>query len=106
MLARIEKTGFHRAIRHLSRWDYGDETRDAALVNGYVYDAIPRSPTDRVVIENGSTYVLTYNHRSAYVSLLRRFNPVVEDAAQRVKQRMWIAPVRHPAGRRTSAHRL
>lgn len=106
LLTKIEKSGFHGVIRDLSRRDCGDETRDAALVNGYVYDAIPRCPTDHVVFDDASPYVLTYNHRFGYVSLLRRFDPVVEVGARRKNQPTWVAPVRHPTGRRTSVHRL
>lgn len=82
VLDMIGSKGSEAAIHHLSRWDYGDETRDAALVNGYVYDEIPQSPTDRVI--RGDGYALTYNHHLGYVSLLRRFDPVVEDAQEPV----------------------
>ncbi|WP_345802224.1 hypothetical protein AAIB33_03775 [Microbacterium sp. AZCO] len=73
----IDRNGPEAAIHHLSQWDYGDETRDAALVNGYVYDEIPESPTDHVIRDDGFGYVLTYNHHFGYVSLLRRFDPVL-----------------------------
>lgn len=106
LLAKLEQSEFQRVIRHLSRWDYGDETRDAALVNGYVYDAIPQCPTDRVVFDDAAPYVLTYNNRFGYVSLLRRFDPVVEDGTQRGRPRVWVARVRHSTGRRTSVRRL
>lgn len=84
VLDMIDKNGPDAAIRHLSQWDYGDETRDAALVNGYVYDGIPQSPTDRVVRDDSAGYALTYNQHFGYVSLLRHFDPVVEDARESV----------------------
>ena len=54
VLDMIERVGPETAIHHLSQWDYGDETRDAALVNGYVYDEIPQTPTDRVIGDKAS----------------------------------------------------
>lgn len=80
VLDMIDRNGPETAIHHLSQWDYGAETRDAALVNAYVYDEIPRSPTDRVVHDNRSGYALTYNHHFGYVSLLSRFHPVPDCA--------------------------
>lgn len=80
VLDMIDKYRPETAIHHLSQWDYGDQTRDAALINGYVYDDIPQSPTDRVIHDNASGYALTYNHHFGYVSLLRHFDPVVEEA--------------------------
>lgn len=76
VLDMIDKSGPDAALHHLSQWDYGDETRDAALVNGYVYDEIPQSPTDRSVRDDTARDALTYNRRFGYVSLLRRFDPV------------------------------
>lgn len=84
VLDMIDRNGPEAAINHLSQWDYGDETRDAALVNGYVYDEIPQSPTDCAIRSDASGYALTYNHHFGYVSLLRRFDPVVEDAREPV----------------------
>jgi hypothetical protein len=76
VLEMIDATGPQIAIRHLSQWDFGGETRDAALVNGYVYDEIPQGHTDRVIHDDASMYALTYNHKFRYVSLLRVFTPV------------------------------
>ncbi|WP_447943006.1 hypothetical protein [Microbacterium aurum] len=84
VLDMIDKDGPETAIQHLSRWDFGDETRDAALVNGYVYEEIAQSPADRVIRDVSSEYALTYNRQFGYVSLLRRFNPVVEHVRESV----------------------
>lgn len=78
VLDLIDEDGPQAAIEHLSQWDYGDETRDAALVNGYVYDEIPQSATDSTVRDDITGYALTYNHHFRYVSLLRHFDAVVE----------------------------
>lgn len=82
MLDMVDHDGSDTAIQHLSQWDYGDETRDAALVNGYVYDEIPQSSTDCVIRDDASGYALTYNQQFGYVSLPRHFDPVVGDARE------------------------
>jgi hypothetical protein len=73
MLGMIDLMGAIAAIEHLQQWDYGDETIDAALTNGYVYDRIPAGRTDRIIEDDGSPYALTYSKQFGYVSLLRRF---------------------------------
>jgi hypothetical protein len=73
VLGMIDLRGAISAINHLQQWDYGDETIDAALTNGYVYDRIPVGRTDRTIEDDGSPYALTYSKQFGYVSLLRRF---------------------------------
>ena len=68
-LTIIDRHGTDAAIEHLAGFDMGEETTQAALVNGYVYDEPPTGPLDRVVEEGG--YVLTYNLDHGHVSLLR-----------------------------------
>lgn len=106
VLDMIDQIGPEAAIRHLSQWDYGDESRDAALVNGYVYDEILQSPTDRVFRDDAHAYVLTYNHQFGYVSLLRHFDPVVEDAREGVAPPARFGFERQRTARRTSGLRL
>lgn len=79
-LELVDRFGAPFAIRHLARHDRGDETTEAALIDGYVYDAIPTCPTDRVAQDPASGYALTFNPTLHYVSLLRRYEP---DAPQR-----------------------
>lgn len=69
VLAIIDRDGTDAAIEHLAGFDTGEETTQAALVNGYVYDEPPTGPLDRVIEQGG--YVLTYNHDHGHVSLLR-----------------------------------
>lgn len=69
VLALIDRDGTDAAIEHLTGFDMGEETTQAALVNGYVYDEPPTGPLDRVAEQGG--YVLTYNHDHGHVSLLR-----------------------------------
>lgn len=106
VLNMIDSHGPETAVRHLSQWDYGEETRDAALVNGYVYDEIPQAATDRVLRDDASPYALTYNHHFGYVSLLRRFVPVVEEPPQFSTWPAWRSPAGSRVIRRTAGHRL
>ena len=81
-IGTINRRGFGAGIEYLRQWDFGDETTDAALVNGYVYDRIPAGSTDRTVVPAGSPYALTYSTAHRYVSLLRRYrSESVETAA-------------------------
>lgn len=91
VIAMIDDDGPDAAIRHLSRWDFGDETTEAALVNGYAYDTIPSGSTDRTIVDDDSLYALTYSRPFGYVSLLRRYEaqPEYEPATPR--------PARAPA---------
>ena len=106
VLDRIDQNGPEAAIRHLSQWDFGDETRDAALVNGYVYDEIPQSPTDRVIRDDASGHALTYNHQFGYVSLLRHFDPVDEVTRESVAPPTRFGIERQRTARRTNGLRL
>jgi hypothetical protein len=74
-LELVDRFGAPFAIRHLARHDHGDETTEAALIDGYVYDAIPTCPTDRVAQDPSFGYALTFNPTLRYVSLLRRYEP-------------------------------
>lgn len=69
VLELIDRDGPDAGIEHLTGFDDGDETTDAALENGYVYDEPPTGALDRVVTEGD--YTLTYNPAMGHVSLLR-----------------------------------
>lgn len=72
-IGMIDRDGPAAAIAHLRLRDHGDETVDAALTNGYVYDNIPAGSSDRTIEDDGSPYALTYSAQYRYVSLLRRY---------------------------------
>jgi hypothetical protein len=99
MLRIIDHSGAAAAIEYLQHWDYGDETTDAALTNGYVYDKIPAGSTDRTVEDDGSPYALTYSAPFRYVSLLHRYP--AEPEPERVAASRGSAP--QPAGAHYSA---
>ncbi|TDO87879.1 hypothetical protein [Enemella evansiae] len=79
VLDLIDRDGTAAGIEHLKGWDYGEETTQAALENGYVYDEPPTGALDRVVTgEDG--YALTYNPFAGHVSLLREHHAPPADA--------------------------
>jgi len=98
VLDLIDRDGPLAAIGDLRRWDFGDETTDAALVNGYVYDAVPIGQSDRVIADDDSGYTLIYSAGHGYVSLLRRHHDLPEDEAS-----VSGAALPSPAGNRARA---
>ena len=84
VLDMIDRSGPDAAIEHLSQWDYGEETTNAATINGHVYDTPPSGSSDRVVAEG--RYMLTYNPDYGYVSLLRNLNDPSQPSAKEVAE--------------------
>jgi hypothetical protein len=74
LLSSIDRDGPADVFEFLQNWDFGDETTDAALENGYEYESIPAASTDRVFEGDGSPYALAYNSSCGYVSLLRQYS--------------------------------
>ncbi|WP_070158693.1 hypothetical protein [Nesterenkonia sp. PF2B19] len=73
VLDLIDRDGPDSAIEHLKSWDYGEETTDAAMENGYVYDdQPPASGTDRTA--TSGEYAVTYNHALGHVGLYRQLD--------------------------------
>lgn len=66
----LGELGHVDAVDYLAQWDYGDETTQAALENGYVYDEPGAGTNDRVM--SSGDYALVVNPHRGYVSLLRR----------------------------------
>lgn len=78
VLQKIDDEGIDSAMGFLKNWDYGDETTDAALENGYVYDLPPSGPLEREV-RNGD-YSMSYSHSFGHVGLYRLHEIPAEDA--------------------------
>ncbi len=78
MLELIDAQGVEAGIENLRQWDYGDETTDAAMVNGDVHDAAPVYPGDRQA--EAGDYVMTYNALAGHLALYRRHMIPAEDA--------------------------
>jgi hypothetical protein len=74
VLGMIDRSGATAAIEYLQRWDFGEETTEAALTNGYVYDRIPAGSTDLTIANDDAPYALTFSKPFGYVSLLRRYS--------------------------------
>ena len=67
----LGELGHVDAVDFLAQWDYGDETTQAALENGYVYDEPGEGTNDRVALSGD--YALVVNPHVGYVALLRRY---------------------------------
>lgn len=76
VLDLIDRAGTDAAIEHLSGYDFGEETTQAALINGYVYETPPVGALDRTATSN--TYALTYNPFLGHVSLLREHTAALD----------------------------
>lgn len=74
VLDLLNRDGTDAAISHLAGWDYGEDTTQAALEDGHVYDSPPVGATDRLV--TGDVYALTYSPFLGHVALLRRHDAV------------------------------
>lgn len=78
VLDLIDREGADAAIEHLAGFDYGEETVQAALENGYVYDEPPTGALDKVATRD--VYTLTYNPFLGHVSLLREHGALPDPA--------------------------
>lgn len=69
LLQMIDDEGADAALAHLKNWDYGEETTQAALENGYVYDLPPTGPLEQEV--RSENYDMTFSHSFGHVGLYR-----------------------------------
>lgn len=74
----IDRDGPDAAIEHLAGYDYGAETTDAAMENGYVYDTPPVAALDKEA--TSGEYTMTYNPDMGHVGLYRRHPIPPEDS--------------------------
>lgn len=79
VLDLIDREGTQAAIAYLAQWDFGEETTNAALVNGDVYDQFPAGGLDQVAEHDG--YTLTFNPAMGYVGLVRE-HPIPVEAPE------------------------
>lgn len=82
VLDLIDQQGTDAAIEHLADFDHGEETTQAALENGYVYDTPPNGILDRTANATigGSGYLLTFSPFLGHVSLLRKYDATPDSA--------------------------
>ena len=78
VLQMIDDEGIDAALGYVKNWDYGDETTQAALENGHVYDHPPTGPLEHEVRDDN--YVMTYSHSFGHVALYRLNEIRPEDA--------------------------
>lgn len=102
VLDLIDREGAEAGIEHLSGWDCGDETTDAALQNGDVHDRAPVYAGDRQA-ETGD-YAMIYNPQAGQVALYRRHLIRPEDALDPPAE-AHVPPRRSPAARETTPRR-
>ncbi|MFF2267424.1 hypothetical protein ACFVTZ_04115 [Cellulosimicrobium cellulans] len=79
VLDLIDRDGTDAAIEHLAGHDFGEETTQAALENGYVYARPPAGTLDRTASRDDT---LVHNPSSGYVSLYRAFTAAPELAPE------------------------
>jgi len=80
VLSLIDRDGADAAIDLLAGFDYGEETMQAALENGYVYASPPAGTLDRTAARDD--YTLVHNPFNGYVSLYREFTATPELAPE------------------------
>ena len=106
VLDLIDRNGAEAAIAHLSGYDYGEETTQAALENGYVYDDQPPTGSTDQTVQDGR-YALTYNHGLGHVGLYREFDtppdPALHDVGQGHAAVVNEQPHRDPAPAREAS---
>lgn len=74
----IQRAGTDAGIEHLAGYDYGAETVDAALENGYIYAEPPVAQLDRTGTHEG--YTMVYNPFLSYVGLYRQHDQLPDPA--------------------------
>lgn len=78
MLDLLDRDGADAAIEHLAGYDYGEETTQAALENGYVYETPPTGMLDRTA--ERAVYTLVYSPFLGHISLLREYDALPDPA--------------------------
>ncbi len=78
----LDRDGADAAIEHLAGYDDGEDTVQAALENGYVYDAPPTGMLDRTASSSvsGNVYTLVYSPFLGHLNLLREYDAVPDPA--------------------------
>ncbi len=76
VLDLLDRDGADAAIAYLAGYDFGEETTQAALENGYIYNTPPSGMLDRTAEHTigGDAYTLVYSPSLGHISLLREYN--------------------------------
>jgi hypothetical protein len=78
VLDLLDRHGPNATIEHLTGYDYGEDTVQAALENGYVYDTPPTGMLDRTA--SSEVYTLVYSPFLGHLNLLREYDAVPDPA--------------------------
>lgn len=90
----IEKGGADGVIQELAGYDYGDETVEAALENGYVYDTPPLGSLDRAT--QLDAYTLVYNQDHRHLGLYRHADALPSPVLLGIEDSRHAAPTETP----------
>ena len=76
VLDLLDRDGADTAIDYLAGYDFGEETTQAALENGYIYNAPPSGMLDRTAERTigGDVYTLIYSPFLGHICLLRKYD--------------------------------
>ena len=90
VLDLIDVQGTDAAIEHLTGYDYGGETVEAAIANGHVYDEPQAGATDRTATRD--VYTLTYNASLGNVGLYREATALPDPALLGIDVPITVGP--------------
>jgi hypothetical protein len=102
VLDLLDRDGADAAIEHLAGYDDGDDTVQAALENGYVYDAPPTGMLDRTATRD--VYTLVYSPFLGHVSLLREYDALPDPALLGIDNPAPAAEAHGRSAQRTTGH--
>ena len=79
LLDLLDASGWDALIDRLSDWDYGQETEDAAVVNGDIYDDLPDYWGEQAASRGEYTAVINwhYNYVALYRELPSAWQPTI-----------------------------
>ena len=75
----LDSDGWDALIDRLTDWDYGQETEDAAVVNGDIYDELPKYRGEQRVSRGEYTVIANwpYNYIALYRELPANWQPTI-----------------------------
>ena len=75
----LDSHGWEALIDRLTDWDYGQETEDAAVVNGGIYDGLPKYRGEQRVSRGEYTVIADwpYNYVALYRELPAGWQPTI-----------------------------
>ena len=75
----LDAYGWDALIDRLTDWDYGQETEDAAVVNGDIYDGLPKYRGEQRVVSGEYTVIADwpYNYIALYRELPANWQPTI-----------------------------